>query len=106
MTFVNLTPHEITFIFADGNELVIPPSGNIARVSVKTEKVDEVDGIPVTTSVFGEVEGLPEPKEGTAYLVSSLVAQRVQGRDDVFIPSDSVRDSEGRIFGCRSLGRI
>lgn len=106
MTFVNLTPHEITFIFADGNELVIPPSGNLARVSVKTEKVDEVEGIPVTTSVFGEVEGLPEPKEGTAYLVSSLVAQRVQGRDDVFIPSDSVRDSEGRIIGCRSLGRI
>ena len=102
MTFVNLTPHEITFIFADGNELVIPPSGNLARVSVKTEKAGEIDGIPVTTSVFGEVE----PKEGTAYLVSSIVAQRVRERDGVFIPSDSVRDSEGRIIGCRSLGRV
>lgn len=56
--------------------------------------------------MFGEVQDLHEQKDGTVYLVSSLVAQRVPERRDVFIPSESVRDSAGRIIRCRSLGRI
>lgn len=60
----------------------------------------------MTETVFGEVEGLPETQEGTIYVVSSLVAQRVPNRTDVFIPNESVRDDQGRIIGCKSLGRI
>jgi hypothetical protein len=103
---VNLTPHAITIVSENGDILrKIEPSGMLARCSVRTECVGEMDGIPVTTSVFGQVEGLPEPEEGTIYIVSSLVAQRVN-RDDVFIPNESVRDEQGRIIGCKSLGRV
>ena len=106
MQIVNLTPHAINFIGEDGNTiLTVEPSGDIARVSVNTVTVGGVDGIPITTSVFGEVVGLPNPQVGTIFIVSSLVAQRVQ-REDVFIPNESVRDERGRIIGCRSLGRI
>lgn len=105
MTIVNLTPHSVTFVLDSGN-VVIPASGAIARLSTQIETVGEVNGIPVTRIVFGPVEGLPESKPDTVYIVSSLVAQQVPERDDVFIPSESVRDAEGRIIGCKSLGRI
>ena len=29
-----------------------------------------------------------------------------EDRNDVFIPNESVRDEEGRIIGCKSLGRV
>lgn len=106
---VNLTPHALTLVGADGDgeNVVYEPSGTLARVSVKTETIGELNGFPVTRSVFGEVEGLPEPKEGTIYIVSSLVAGRVPAeRKDVFIPNESVRDDKGRIIGCRSFGRV
>ena len=98
---VNLTPHAVSFINADGaTVLTVEASGVIARVS------SSIAGLPVTETVFGEVQDLPEQKDDTIYLVSSLVAQRVPERRDVFIPAESVRDSAGRIIGCRSLGRI
>lgn len=107
MMFVNLTPHAINFCDSEGKTvLTVNPSGSLARVSCKSMTIGEVDGIPVTTNSYGEVEGLPAPEEGVIYLVSSLVASRVPERDDVFIPNDSVRDSQGRIVGCKSLGRI
>ena len=108
---VNLTPHSISFVDPNGNPvLTVEPSGTLARVSTKIVQTgqrrfgDMV--LPVTETEFGEVEGLPDPEKGTVYLVSSLVAQRCKGRGDVFIPNESVRDSEGRIVGCRSLGRV
>lgn len=104
---VNLTPHAITFVNTDGNtSLIIEPSGSLARVSCTTETVGDIDGIPVTETVYGEVEGLPTPTEDVIYVVSSLVAQRCKDRNDVFIPNESVRDDNGRIVGCRSLGRV
>lgn len=105
MKIVNLTPHSITFVKESGN-LVIEPSGTIARVSTSTQVIGEIDGVPITETVFGEVENLPEPQEDTIFLVSSLVAQRCKERSDVFIPNESVRDSEGRIIGCKSFGRV
>lgn len=106
MNIVNLTPHAINLIGENGKQRTITPSGNLARVAAKTVIVGNIDGIPVTTTEFGEVEGLPEPSENTIYVVSSLVAQRTPERTDVYIPSESVRDENGRIIGCKSLGRI
>ena len=105
--FVNLTPHAISFVDESGNVLItVEPSGSLARVKVTKETIGSVDGIPVKESVFGEVEGLPAPEKDTIYVVSSLVAQRCAGRDDIFIPDDSVRDESGRIIGCKALGRV
>ena len=105
MEIINLTPHAVTFVTESGNT-VIEPSGTVARVSSHTEVIGDIDCIPVTRTVFGEVENLPVGVGGAVYVVSSIVAARVPNRDDVFIPNDSVRDDCGRIIGCRSLGRI
>lgn len=107
MNIKNLTPHTINFVSSEGYPIMdIKPEGTVARVSVRTATVGEIDGIPVTKSVYGEVMDLPEPEEGTIYIVSALVAGRVPEREDVFIPNESVRDEKGRIVGCKSLGHV
>lgn len=109
MEIMNLTPHSITFMVGD-TKLVIEPSGSVARVSATTEVVGEVKvgdlTIPITSTVFGQVEGLPDQTDDTIFIVSSLVAGRVPDRKDVFIPNESIRDDKGRIIGCLSLGKI
>lgn len=127
---VNLTPHTINFIVSHSLErdligtpeyvtedrtYALPPSGTVARCKVDREETDriiaqDIDGwditLPISKTRFGEVEGLPEPEEGTIYIVSNLVAQAVSHREDVFFPDDIVRDSQGNIIGCRGLGKL
>lgn len=104
---LNLTPHSISFVDENGNVIrIVEPSGDVARLATRTVVTGEYDSIPITETVYGEIQGLPDPIDDTIFIVSSLVAQRVPERDDVFIPNESVRDDAGRIIGCRSLGRI
>lgn len=112
MKIVNLTPHALNMMPGgpDGPVITIPPSGTVARCAtqrtqVGTVTIDGVD-IPVNRTVFGEVTGLPDPQPDTIYVVSALVAQAVQGRDDVVIVDDAVRDAEGRIIGARAFARV
>ena len=113
MKIINLTPHALTIVYGENNmeKYVIEPSGNVARVAAHTENIgsnttDDGFTIPLTTTVFGEVENLPEPKDGMIYVVSSLVAGRVPDRQDVMIPNQSIRDDKGRIIGCLSIRKI
>lgn len=85
---INLTPHPLTMIDDDGNVVGSYESAGIARV----------DSLPL-----GDVVGLPEPEEGTVYVVSVLVAERLPHRNDLRVPGGQVRDGDGRIVGCRSL---
>ena len=93
MQYVNLTPHSIRL--NDGRE--IPPSGTVARVSAS---YTPFDGDGVCQAVFGQVQGLPEPKEGVLYITSALVAQAAR-RDDVVSPAtghpEARRDEKGQI---------
>lgn len=106
MKLINMTPHAITLIVGD-MQTVIQPSGAVARCTTQRNVVGSltVNGIevPVTETIFGTVTGLPEPVEGTGYIVSALVAQACPDRHDLCIPDDSVRDAEGRIVGCKAL---
>lgn len=105
---INLTPHAITLVNEDGTvREVVQPSGALARVAAHDEVVDSIGGgFPVVSTVYGEVEGLPEPSDDVIYIVSALVAQRVHGRRDVLVPARTVRDDKGRIIGCKALARI
>lgn len=107
MTIINLTPHAINFLREDNSVLVtVEPSGTIARASQTREAVGEVNGIVVNQCSYGSVTGLPDPQDGTIYLVSALTAQACPERSDVFITDDAVRDENGRIIGCRAIARI
>ena len=105
MEFINLTPHTINLITESGKK-EIPVSGKIARVEQTTTLVREIDGIPVVQSHWGDILDLPDPKEGTIYIVSALVANaaKAKGRvQDVVCPGDFVRNEQGQIQGARNL---
>ena len=58
-----------------------------------------------TNLSFPEVAHLPAPQPGVGYFVSRFLAARVP-RNDLYFPADEVRDENGRIIGCRALGRF
>ncbi len=108
---VNLTPHAINIVDADGSALLtVAPSGTVARCATAREVVGSIvmdnAAISVNRTVFGAVQGVPDPAPDAYYIVSSLVAQALPDRQDLLIPDDTVRDAEGRIIGCRALARV
>ena len=103
--FLNLTPHTINI-----QDISIPPSGHVARVATVAKDAGTVDGIPVVRQSYGDVQGLPDPQDGVAFLVSGLVLAAVKaagGRADVYAPDTSpqgaIRDDAGRIVAVRRL---
>ena len=104
MNFVNLTPHALNIVQADGSVYTLPPSGQTARVGTTRTVINEIDGIEIYETQFGEVEGLPERNGQDLFIVSALVAQRAN-RADVYSPGELVRDGDGKVIGCRGLTR-
>lgn len=103
MEFINLTSHSITEVTSGKT---FPPSGRVARVKSSTTKVNEHFGCPIYSSTFSEISGLPEPKEGTMYIVSSLALNTVpEDRTDVVAPGNLQRDENKRPIGCIGFRR-
>jgi hypothetical protein len=102
-TLINLTPHVLNIVAADGSVVDIQPSGNIARVASSSAVVATINGISVTASTWGEVTGLPAAEDGVILIVSRMVKDRVANRADVMVPGAPVRDAEGKIIGASGL---
>lgn len=104
MQIVNCTPHALDVELVDGTLRTIPPSGTIARVSTFRKLDRVVDNIPLYTTTYGNVVGLPDPAPDTLYVVSGLVLTALAGsRPDVVGPADLLRDGTGAVIGCRGL---
>jgi len=104
---INLTPHPITIQPSDAQPITIPVSGRIARLDSTQTTDDGIAGVPVVTTRFGQVIGLPDPEEGKVYIVSSLVAQHVR-RPDVVAPDTgptAIRQ-DGQIVAVTRLQRF
>jgi flavin-dependent dehydrogenase len=93
-----------------------PPEGTpIPRVSTRAKIVGavKIDGmeIPLRKITYGDIENLPDEKEGTIYVFSTLVtlALKEKGvkRGDLLSPdtnADSVvRDRDGTVLGVKYL---
>lgn len=63
--FINLTPHDIKL--NDGT--IYPATGKIARV----ENTFSNFCCGISKVFYGEIENLPEPEDGTYYIVSAMV---------------------------------
>jgi hypothetical protein len=121
---INATPHTITILnkagitqdekkqFLGNKEAIvvlkeIPVSGILPRVKMSNEPAEPIDGIPVETVIYGDIEGLPDADGETFYIVSGLVAAAAskQGRTDCLAPGALVRDKNnpGLILGCLFL---
>ena len=103
LTIINLTPHIVKL--NSGKEF--PPSGMVARVSAQFSLTTSPEllkeEIYIYTVEYGEIEGLPEPKEDTLYIVSAMVLEAGErmGRNDLLAPAtghpETVRNEQGQI---------
>jgi hypothetical protein len=104
MKLVNLTPHTLHIHSYDGAEVTALPSEGSARCAVFEEQIGDVNNtIPIYATRYGEIDGLPDPQEGTAYVVSLLVRQSLPERKDLLSPGQLIRDDEGKVIGCKGL---
>lgn len=121
MKLVNLTPHPVPLYKADtpdqvddpdhGVVLTLEPSGQFARLGESVLGEDTVvteDGVEISVSTvsYAEIQGLPEPQQGVAYVVPLMTALAAPARTDLLVPYDQVRNPDGTVVGCRRLGRV
>jgi hypothetical protein len=106
-TLVNLTPHPITLVTAEGGELVLPPAAEPARCSMERRVVGRVrttaGNVPLHRVVAGPAEGLPTPRPGVLCIVSRIVAESVTDRTDLVVPDVSVRGESGGVLAAEGL---
>lgn len=105
MRIINLTPHTIN-LYRNGEMIMAIPSSGVARVSVTSQVIGEVNGFPIKQNVYGEIIDLPDPIGETVYIVSALVAQAAKDRTDLLVVNDTVRNENGQIIGCQGFARI
>ena len=127
MNIINLTPHPLNIkclavqsvYHPDGEnwgdtQMSISPSGTVARIennSIVEDPIILPDGeycsirIPVTHTSTGEIIDLPDPKDNTIYVTSTMVAQAAvnANRTDVYAPGELIRNDKGQVVGCNGL---
>lgn len=104
-TIINLTPHEVRIIRDGHDDVVFPPSGDVARLAqIELGCAEYQPGVIFQMVEYGQLVQHVPRVENTWYLVSLVTALGCQ-RGDFIYPYDEVRDSNGRILGCRMLGR-
>lgn len=102
----NLTPHPIRVVRPDGEIMELPPSGQVARVAAIETPAGDLDGIPLVSRTWGQVENLPAPEPGVFLVVSSLVFEAARDRNDLLVPDTgptAVRDASGQVVAVRRL---
>lgn len=131
--FKNLTPHPITILTKQG-PVTLDPVKNPMCVSCTRTKVEEIDGVEIFSTEFGQVENKPWgrfcPWCGTLILeihnktcwschikmptIGVIVTRVVKNALDAtdpdlasvcVVPDDIVRDKEGKTIGCRAFSR-
>lgn len=102
---INMTPHPIHIVNMEGQLLKTIESSGLIRLKASTVDAGfQVDGVNITTTQFGEPEGLPESEDGKFFIVSQIVKAALPERKDLLVPAEVVRDERGNIIGCASLG--
>ena len=103
MRIFNHTPHRVRCVDENGNEQVFEPEGIVPRVSQTSSFVRHVNGVDLWESCYGEVQDLPEAHPDTFLIVSAIVKIACPARSDLLSPGELIRDSEGKVVGCKGL---
>jgi len=101
--FVNLIGHDIT-ISGYGT---LPKADKPCRVETEQMIIGKLAGVPIVKTEFNSIVNLPDPEEGTYYIVSRLTMDFMPfDREDVFCvdtgPS-AVRDENGQVVAVTQL---
>ena len=102
MSFHNYTPHKINVCEREY------PSEGVARVTETQEVVCLHDGIELRKTLYGAIEGLPDPDpDGKTLFIVSMVVRHINDlsvnrRTDLVSPDTGkscIRDEKGNIKG-------
>lgn len=101
---VNKTPHTV-YVYDDNTILLAEyqPDSVPVRIKADVQRIGDLAGIPLTSTVYGDLEGLPDEQSGVYYIVSGLVKAACPERKDLLVPSEQLRDEQGRVIGCKSF---
>ncbi|HVI40864.1 MAG TPA: hypothetical protein VM577_09405 [Anaerovoracaceae bacterium] len=111
---VNLTPHALNLFTSDNTQIVIPPSGIIARRSTKRFLTKTLEnGLTIVKTVFSELqyvnsEGMHvqfNPSNDTMYVVSAICITGDSTPENFYCPGQAIRDNEGKVVGARGLSQ-
>lgn len=100
MEIINCTPHSIHLHTKSGVR-IFKRSGIIPRLSSEIIPSDPIDGIETVKIKYGKIENLPEYKNGTYLIVSSMILSN-SDRPDIISPDTgdgAVRNEHGLIMG-------
>jgi hypothetical protein len=106
MNIVNLTPHPLSIVAADGAIVSFPKPAegiNIPRCKETSVLADVVNGINMYRTQYGAVENLPEPEEDTLYVVSFMIRDRLPERTDFVSPGKLLRSPDGVVIGAEGF---
>lgn len=112
---INLTPHDINLLLPGyrrkksyGNFITIKSTGIVYVHNARRKIPFTINGLPVFYRTNSVLEGLPNPRPGTYFIVSRTAAEVAwsKGRGDVLAMSGQQRNSNGRVYGCKSFDMI
>lgn len=124
---INCTPHDVaiyntTVCLLQGGRLylreeedaeehpeplrVYPAAKEPARVTFAQDPAGMAEGIIFYRWYLDEIVNLPEPKPGTYYIVSKMVAQACPKRKDLIFPGTLVYDADDNVVGCVDFSRV
>lgn len=131
---INCTPHDVdiyrtcdcymrngSFYLRDYEDefpqpfITYPAAAEPARVNFAQTYAGMADGILVFRWVPDEIVNLPEPKPGTYYIVSKILAQACPEREDLIFPGIVVRgtpkgsrwmSADDHVVGCIDFFRV
>jgi hypothetical protein len=101
--FVNLLGHDITI----SGHATLPKCDNPCRVETQQMIIGKLGGVPIAKTEFMKIVNLPEPEDGTYYIVSRIAMDYVPfKREDVFCVdtgSTAIRDENGQVVAVTQL---
>jgi hypothetical protein len=101
--FVNLIGHDIT-ISGYGT---LPKSDNPCFVQTQQRIIGKLANIPITETQFEKIVNLPDPEDGTYFIVNRITMDFIPfRREDVFCVDTgptAIRDENGQVVAVTQL---
>jgi len=101
--FVNLIGHDITI----SGHATLPKCDNPCYVETQQMIIGKLAGVPIAKTEFMKIMNLPDPEDGTYYIVSRIAMDYVPfKREDVFCVDTgptAIRDENGQVIAVTQL---
>jgi len=101
--FVNLIGHDITI----SGHATLPKCDNPCYVETQQMIIGKLAGVPIVKTEFMKIMNLPDPEDGTYYIVSRIAMDYVPfKREDVFCVDTgptAIRDENGQVIAVTQL---